>query len=190
MSSEATNIQISPTLKATIRQRTHDYRDRASAYGRATRVYVSTPDAYILDRGGEVVAQPAYTLRGEDAESDRAWDAYNRAEVRAMRAALDEARKTIEQATQSAGWRARFSRTAGCSCPCSPGLVLSETLRVDRRPVDIWLSRTCPAEHSYRMLPDGKTFICNGCDRTAKLSELTDAEVEALADVLSAWLSA
>lgn len=33
----------------------------------------------------------------------------------------------------------RFSATAGCSCPCSPGFVLDVRIMHDRQPVDLWV---------------------------------------------------
>jgi hypothetical protein len=32
----------------------------------------------------------------------------------------------------------KFSKVAGCSCGCSPGFVLNQTVRLDGRAVDIW----------------------------------------------------
>jgi hypothetical protein len=61
--------------------------------------------------------EPAYSIRGEDKDLDRAWDKYNRRLVSCQRAAL-EALKAAEVLDYS---KASFSRYAGCTCPCSPG---------------------------------------------------------------------
>lgn len=51
------------------------------------------------------------TKRGVDVEIDKAWDTYNRAKIRNMRAALS--------AVLDGDWS--FGRNLGCSCGCSPG---------------------------------------------------------------------
>jgi len=35
--------------------------------------------------------------------------------------------------------KSRWSQYAGCSCPCSPGFVLTHTLSSDAAPIDIWI---------------------------------------------------
>lgn len=40
---------------------------------------------------------------------------------------------------------ARFSATAGCTCPCSPGFILPERLTFDGTPIDFWFEVVKPA---------------------------------------------
>lgn len=35
--------------------------------------------------------------------------------------------------------KARFSDTAGCTCPCSPGFILDARMTYTRRPIDLWI---------------------------------------------------
>ena len=58
---------------------------------------------------------PAYSIKGEDVENDKAWRAYNHAERLLARAAIDAAFPEFGKSF--------FSRRAGCSCPCSPGFI-------------------------------------------------------------------
>ena len=101
-----------------------DFSDRHAA-ARSTRVYATNP---ILD-----IPAPEYTTRGEDPANDKAWDAYNRAEVKAMKAELETAAdELISRYTPDQSFSAisvalteglKFSRKAGCSCGCSAGFV-------------------------------------------------------------------
>lgn len=50
---------------------------------------------------------------------DKEWRRYNREEIRIM--------KEVFSSFFSFNGKVGFSRTAGCSCPCSPGLVIKET---------------------------------------------------------------
>lgn len=58
---------------------------------------------------------PPYSVKGEDLDIDAAWRRYNREEVRIMRKYLAAAGIDVSGL--------RFSRHAGCTCPCSPGFV-------------------------------------------------------------------
>lgn len=51
--------------------------------------------------------------------------------------ALDVLRQ-LDFSVSAGEFVARWSLKAGCSCPCSPGHVLSERVVVDGRPVDVW----------------------------------------------------
>ena len=59
---------------------------------------------------------PAYSIKGEDPENDAAWRKYNREELRLMRAIVDP----VVKAEFPKLGKLSFSRTAGCSCGCSP----------------------------------------------------------------------
>ena len=72
---------------------------------------------------------PAYSLKGDNAELDAAWRKYNREELRLMRAIVDP---VVEAEFPELG-KLSFSRTAGCSCGCSPafraeGMVIDEEI--------------------------------------------------------------
>lgn len=92
---------------------------------RSTRVYGPSVE---LD-----IPTPEYTARGEDPANDKAWDAYNRAEVKAMKADIEAAAKElIFRYTPDQSFAAinaalteglKFSKRAGCSCGCSAGFV-------------------------------------------------------------------
>ena len=102
-----------------------DYSDRRSV-NKSTRVYGPsvTPE----------MEMPPYSVRGEDKDVDKAWDAYNRAEVKLMKAEIEAAAKSVvgrfatgnsELADVIAAMTQglTFSRKAGCSCGCSAGFV-------------------------------------------------------------------
>lgn len=63
---------------------------------------------------------PPYSMIGEDPENDMAWKVYNAEEVRLMKEAASTALDLPVKAF-------KFSRKAGCTCPCSPGLLIEPT---------------------------------------------------------------
>lgn len=72
---------------------------------------------------------PAYSPKGDNAELDAAWRKYNREELRLMRAIVDP----VVKAEFPELGKLSFSRTAGCSCGCSPafraeGMVIDEEI--------------------------------------------------------------
>lgn len=67
----------------------------------------------------ELGEHPPYSTKGEDPENDRAWRRYNRAELQ-----LDREIAGKLYALSGGTFDGWFSRTAGCSCQCSPGFVL------------------------------------------------------------------
>lgn len=89
-------------------------------------------------------ALPTPTLRGEAPEVDKAYDAFNRAFTKAWRAEAQAALKALIEAeprlAELGQAKLRFSRFAGCSCPCSPGGVLDERVVLDGRPVDFYVT--------------------------------------------------
>lgn len=64
--------------------------------------------------------------RGVDPENDKAYDRFNRAVTRIWKSHLVAA---MEAGLMPGGERVkpRFSKKAGCSCPCSPGFILDGT---------------------------------------------------------------
>jgi len=101
---------------------------------RTTRLYAGD----VLDMSD--VTTPPYGMKGENAENDKAWRAYNREEVRRMNAGIDKARPELygmgcgnmaigksimdtegvvagtHLARLLSETKRRFSRKAGCSC--------------------------------------------------------------------------
>lgn len=86
-------------------------------YPTATRVYVGK---YEVD-----LPKPADSVRGENADLDRAWDDYNAAEVEAQRAKVVRAVTALaEHGIAIDPARLVHTRMAGCAiCPCSPGML-------------------------------------------------------------------
>jgi hypothetical protein len=67
------------------------------------------------------------TTRGENTEIDTFYDTLNRAISRTKVGLAREYTAKVfgtDGSAETAVAKARFSRTAGCSCPCSPGVVL------------------------------------------------------------------
>ena len=115
-----------------------DYSDWRSV-NKSTRVY-----------GPEVTPEmerPPYVGRGKDKDVDKAWDAYNRAEVKLMKAEIEAAAKSVavryapannEFASVVAAMTQdlTFSRKAGCSCGCSAGFVSKMHVRFRNNAID------------------------------------------------------
>lgn len=83
------------------------------------RVFVfgePSPEQYVdgIDR------VPPYSKRGDDPELDAEWRRYNATEAKTVREAAKAA--LVEAGVKFS--KVRFSRYAGCSCPCSPGVVV------------------------------------------------------------------
>lgn len=95
--------------------------DFKSHLARKPRIYLS---GSAIDPEWE---HPPYSLKGEDAANDAAWRKYNREEVRLQKALAERGLAALKQ---TEGFRLfgsgelRFSRKAGCSCGCSPGMLL------------------------------------------------------------------
>ena len=71
---------------------------------------------------------PPFSIKGEDADVDALWRKYNREEVLLMKeeilkAAAELAEDPRTEYLAAAMMEIRFSRTAGCSCACSPGFI-------------------------------------------------------------------
>lgn len=124
-----------------------DYSDWRSV-NKSTRVY-----------GPEVTPEmerPPYVGRGKDKDVDKAWDAYNRAEVKLMKAEIEAAAKSVVGRSELAAVIGRFatgnseltdviaamtqgltfSRKAGCSCGCSAGFVSKMHVRFRNNAID------------------------------------------------------
>jgi hypothetical protein len=114
----------------------HDARDLRRE--RKSRAYVAITEAELG------VPRPLYgSTRGDGSDEDKAWAAYNRQELLAMRAKLGTATSVLQAAGYAAAdmpWR--FSRKAGCSCGCSPGFIASHGPVHGRNPwhpIDVWV---------------------------------------------------
>jgi hypothetical protein len=93
---------------------------------------------------------PAVTAelkRSDPVEAARIMHGYRVARRRVLRDAREKLTELLTGVAPTFdatdGWSpvARFSGTAGCSCGCSPGFVLDRCLRVNGRPVDLWIER-------------------------------------------------
>lgn len=123
-------------------------RERSRLTVRAkSRAFVTVKIEDVKDKDGQVLEHPPFSIKGEDAASDKAWRVYNRAELKAMNAKLMEADAALAAGGYFASWNETakwsFSRKAGCSCGCSPGFVLDGSLKAQNsygpNYVDVWV---------------------------------------------------
>jgi hypothetical protein len=155
-------------------------------------VYCSWPDSEVgLPRPKYAPGDPETNeVTAEDkAAEDKAFRVYNKAEVAVMNKMLDEARELItamfdDDRHLTAPFTARFSRKAGCSCSCSPGLILTRTLRYSGGPIDIWLERTHDGPHHFQLAhtpgicgnSDMDYYKCQNCQHGSYRKNLTPQE--------------
>ena len=95
-----------------------DYSSRAAFRSHKTRVSVSGEDR-------PTMLVPAYTMRGDDPANDALWRKYNREVVKLMKAV---ALPVIHEILDDENPTLTFSRTAGCSCGCSPAFKLDRLI--------------------------------------------------------------
>jgi hypothetical protein len=98
-----------------------DYRTRVSK----TRVSVSCEESEVLEATG-LVRPPYGSSRGDGSAEDAAWKKYNRAELKVLRA---KAEALLEKEGITYG-KMYWSRTAGCSCGCSPAFIIDRMVTV------------------------------------------------------------
>jgi hypothetical protein len=134
-----------------VQARRKDWRDRRTAT--KTRVYVSLQDEDIQ------MEKPPSGIQGVNAENDKLWRKYHRLEIAAAKAKIEKALPAIAAACgPSALWTTkavslsiddfRFSRKAGCSCPCSPGFIYDGRIwSSGDGPIDLWISAAETADH-------------------------------------------
>jgi hypothetical protein len=86
-------------------------------------------DEFKTDNGdADVLGQrPEYGARGVDAELDAAWDAYNKHHVKLVKQAIIATLGRVVPDIKPN--EVSYSRKAGCSCPCSPGFIISDRIR-------------------------------------------------------------
>lgn len=110
------------------------------SYYAKSRVYVfgveNLPELVIED-----VTLPDPQVLGVDPENDKAYVRRNRLYAKKT---CEVAHATLERlaevSTLNSGIKLRFSRKAGCSCGCSPGVIADGTLHVDGRPFDLFIT--------------------------------------------------
>jgi hypothetical protein len=96
-------------------------------------------DAYAIPAG------PAEYRSAEDNVRAAIWNAWKRETVKAGADALVKMLADVFATAINGtmvhfdGARPKFSQTAGCSCPCSPGFVLGERMTHDGRAIDLWV---------------------------------------------------
>jgi hypothetical protein len=114
-----------------------------------TRIYVSGADEITE------MEQPPYTTIDDDPEVDRQWRRYNKLELVKMREVLDVGMALIADLLSNQAETIKFSRKAGCSCPCSPGFVADRPLRTagDYRQIEsMWITKVQPQTEPPRTL--------------------------------------
>lgn len=123
--------------------------DDAYTYRRNTRVYVSDELAErdltlaALANAERNLGDRRFSGRGEDANVDALYDALNKriADVKrnVVTSVIDRIKNQLYGTQHTPDVKARFSRKGGCSCGCSPAVVLNHVLTSYYRPTDIWL---------------------------------------------------
>ncbi|HEU4753643.1 MAG TPA: hypothetical protein VFU47_11090 [Armatimonadota bacterium] len=118
-------------------------RERASS----SRLYVADEVASAADerlrelqKEESELGDRRFSTRGDFPDVDKLYDRLNRRIATVKReVALDAVRRL----PRCGDVTARFSRYAGCSCPCSPGVVLSRPVYLEvggvTRQVDFWV---------------------------------------------------
>jgi hypothetical protein len=114
-------------------------------YYSKTRVYVwqvaDLPEMKLVD-----ATLPTPKDHGVDLENDKAYARRNRLYAKLTREAAERAIAILSEqlgfTNDMSEIKCRFSRHAGCSCPCSPGVIASQRLRVasNSRGVDIYVT--------------------------------------------------
>lgn len=106
----------------------HDHKTRTSK----TRLFWTEKwDGSMLSKEFVLGERPEITVRGDYPEIDKAWDRYNKQNLRIVREAIVKAlNEMVGYRYEVKGSDVRYSRNAGCSmCPCSPGFILSDNVK-------------------------------------------------------------
>jgi hypothetical protein len=109
-----------------------------------TVISISNPfDPEDLNWNG-ITEQPEHSVKGDDKATDKAWRKYNKAELEIQRIIIDRA---VEDGLidQNIAGELKWSRTAMCSCGCSPGWKAKDFGRQT-----IWLRVTSPSKEAER----------------------------------------
>lgn len=120
---------------------------------KTTRVYGAmdalAPELIVLEPFAGNYGEDAYSIPlpdpdRSDADNVRAvmWDAWKRETTKVVAARLVALlAETIGEGYELPVKTPRFSQTAGCTCPCSPGFVMDVRVTHNGRPVDLWITR-------------------------------------------------
>ncbi len=123
-------IEIIETEKMTIKIVERKSSRTSREFHKATRVHIWGIEN-LTDIASSEAALPIALDKGECKANDAAYAKHNRLYAKRSR---EWALKAVSQAGGylqyfgPAGISGRFSRTAGCSCPCSPGIILNKKL--------------------------------------------------------------
>lgn len=105
-----------------------------------TIIYISHPYKPEHLKTDGIQEQPAQSSKGDDAELDKAWRKYNKAELKIQKQIINKAVE-IGQLQESIAKELKWSRKAGCFCGCSPGWISR-----DYRRQSMWLNLTCSVD--------------------------------------------
>lgn len=91
-----------------------------------------------------ITEQPEHSVKGDDKASDKAWRKYNKAELEIQQVIINRA---IEAGliSKDIAEELKWSRTAMCSCGCSPSWVSKDYGRQT-----IWLTVTSPSKEQEK----------------------------------------
>lgn len=112
-----------------------------------TTIYVDLP--WYPEEVGLVDRRPPYTIRGKDPAIDREWQRYNKKEIELQFHALVLASKLLQTEgitiplSRTGHKNLYWSRTAGCSCGCSPGWIYRNYL-----PKNVWVKIISPKKQA------------------------------------------
>lgn len=109
-----------------------------------TIVYVSNPFCPEDLNWNGITAQPEHSVKGDDAENDKLWRKYNKAEIDLQKIVLDRA---VNEGLLDGELvkELKWSRKAGCQCGCSSGWISR-----DYRRQSIWLTVTSPSKEEEK----------------------------------------
>ena len=109
-----------------------------------TIVYISNPyDPEDLNWNG-ITERPDHSVKGDDAENDKLWRKYNKAELELQKIIID--RSVAEGLLdEELAKQLKWSRFAGCSCSCSPGWKAKDYGRQS-----VWLTVTSPSKEQEK----------------------------------------
>jgi hypothetical protein len=109
-----------------------------------TLVSISNPfDPEELNWNG-ITQRPEYSNKGEDKDNDKLWRKYNKAELGIQRVIINQAVKD-GLLDENIAKELKWSRTAMCSCGCSPSWVSKDYGRQT-----IWLTVTSPSKEQEK----------------------------------------
>lgn len=136
---------MAETTTPTVEIRGRSRREADRVYYANTRVYVTDKLAEQdetlkqLTTQEENLGEKRFSTRGEFPDVDKLYDRINRRIATVKREIAQQA--LLARGLINENVRVRFSRHAGCSCSCSPGVVVHDVIYDENgRPADIWIS--------------------------------------------------